>query len=77
MKAYYDALDREQQAWKALDGHLPGLSKCSPALWADWLDAVAQLNAEGARFMKSHKLEAMPAPPQRRSGHRRSGPARA
>jgi hypothetical protein len=75
MKAYYDALEKEQQAWRALDGQLPGLSKCSPALWAAWLDAVAQLNAQGARyFMKSHQLGAMPEPPQRRGSHPRNGP---
>lgn len=70
MKAYYDALEKEQQAWRALDGQLPGMPSCSPALWADWVDAVAQLNAEGARFMQAHQLGAMSAPVRRRGGHR-------
>lgn len=76
MKAYYDALDREQQAWRALDGNLPGMSKCSPALWAEWVDAVAHLNAEGARFMQAHQLDSMGAPAQRRGSHRTNRRAR-
>ncbi len=50
MKAYVRALEREQKAWRALDGHLPGTAGCSPALWSEWLDATAELNVEIARY---------------------------
>ena len=76
MKAYIRALEREQEAWRALDGLLPGMSGCSPALWADWMEAVARLNVEVARCTHIHQLEVMAAAPaQRRANQRRSRPA--
>jgi hypothetical protein len=77
MEAYYAALEKEQQAWRALDGNLPGVAKCSPALWADWVDAVAQLNAESARLMQPHQLESLPEPAPRRGRYRSKRPASA
>jgi hypothetical protein len=73
MKAYYDALDREQHAWRALDGNLPGSTEWSSVLWAEWVDAVAQLNVQSARMMQSHPRQAIATPTLHRRRHRRNG----
>ena len=72
MNTYLNAVEREQRAWHALEGRLPGMAGCSPALWAEWVDATAELNAEVARYTR---VEAAPLPASH--GRRRKGPARA
>jgi hypothetical protein len=47
---------------------MPG---CSPALWAEWVDATAELNAEVARYTRVEEV------PQLAKERRRKGPARA
>jgi hypothetical protein len=69
MKDYLAAVDREQKAWAALEGRLPGMAGSSPALWAEWVEATAQLNAEMARMTQR------PAAPAQRGGLQR-GPSR-
>ncbi len=60
MKKYLSALEREQAAWQALDGRLPGMPGCSPQQWDEWVDAVTRLNAEAQRCMRIHGLETLP-----------------
>jgi hypothetical protein len=71
MNTCLDAVEREQRAWHALEGRLPGMPGCSPALWAEWVDATAELNAEVARYTRVEEV------PQLAKERRRKGPARA
>jgi hypothetical protein len=56
MKDYLPAVEREQKAWEALGGRLPGMAGCSPALWAEWVEATAQLNAVLARVTRQRAV---------------------
>jgi hypothetical protein len=48
-QAYNDAIQKEQDAWAALNGRLPGSSDYDPDAWQAWRDAVAQADkARGA-----------------------------
>lgn len=71
--AYLAAVEREQRAWQALEGRLPGMAGCSPALWAEWVEATAELNAQVARYTR---VERMP-PSAHEHEHVRNRPARA
>ena len=70
MQAYLYAVEREKQAWQALGGRLPGMAGCSESLWAEWMDAVAQLNTELARYTHTQQTGAQRAPQQPRGMHR-------
>ena len=49
MERHLGAVEREEEAWDALEGRLPGMNGCSQTLWSAWMDAVAQLRAEAER----------------------------
>ena len=70
MKDYLAAVEREKSAWQALGGRLPGMSGCSESRWAEWMDAVAQLNTELARYTHTQQGAAVRAPQQPRGMHR-------
>ena len=56
MKACVDAMEREQRAWQALHGRLPGMAGCSPEIWSEWVQATAELNAQLARYMQVKRV---------------------
>jgi hypothetical protein len=53
MKDYDDAMEREHQAWEALQCRPPGTRRFSRVLWAAWVDAVSAMNLEAERYLKA------------------------
>ena len=61
-EAYMATIAREQRAWAALEGHMPGMPEGDAGLWDEWVEAVAHLKLLAALHTDMDETISPPGP---------------